>query len=73
MIHTKVPLTTSFEAWFLDGLRQVAAREHKDLNEIIEECVLQEYPQIKELKRGFIGRVLSPRHSTPSPAAPSTT
>lgn len=64
MIHTKVAFTTSFEAWFLDGMRQLATQTNKDVNELIQEAMLKEHPQISKLKGGFVGRVLAPRSTS---------
>ena len=67
MILTKVPFTTSYEAWFLDGLRQLSNQLDKPINEIIEDAVLLEYPELKDLRRGFIGRVLGKVSASGSP------
>ncbi len=47
--------------WFVDGLKQLSAREGRPVNELIREAVLAKWPEIQDIQRGFIGRLIANR------------
>ena len=45
-------------AWFIDGLRQLARREKKALSVLIYDVFLEKFPELREQRTGWIGKVL---------------
>ena len=46
--------------WLKEGLFELAVQKKKNVNQLLTETVLKEYPFLKEKNRSIIKRLLSP-------------
>lgn len=53
--------------WLIEGLKQLSRREHKSMTDLLRVALLEKYPELREMRGGFVSRVLARRRAGGEP------
>jgi hypothetical protein len=56
--------------WLIEGLKQLGRREKKSMSALLQAALLEKYPELSEMRGGFLSRVLRSVHAAKAAGSP---